>query len=177
MSASASGPVPERRVFFALWPGASQRARLEKIIRPELDRIRGNAGLRANWHLTVVFIGNVAAETVGDLLAASAQIAVEPFELRLDRLSYWRRPRIACLEASRTPAALARLVEEINEAVEHLGLAAEKRRYRPHLTIARKARSFRSRPLAQPLDLRWQHFELLESRASAEGVRYRPVKQ
>jgi 2'-5' RNA ligase len=54
-------------------------------------------------------------------------------------------------------------------------VAPEDRLYRPHITVARRARAFDTVPLTRPVDLEWQDFNLVESVAGPSGVLYRPL--
>ena len=101
--------MAERRLFFALWPDDRQRDTLRNTISPAARTVEGNAVPRGNWHVTLVFIGNFPEERVGELLSAAATVTVEPFRLRFDRVCYWQRPKIACLQAMSVPSELADL--------------------------------------------------------------------
>ena len=104
-------------------------------------------------------------------------IRTEPFRLRFDRLCFWQRPRIACLQAMSVPPPLAALVVDLNGVLERFGVAPESGSYRPHITAVRRARSFEPIVLARPLELNWSGFELVESVSGREGVQYHPLKQ
>lgn len=169
--------MANKRLFFALWPTEQQRVTMLDAIGPVQSGLGGRPNPRDNWHITLVFLGSVDEQLIPALCQATAGIPVRPFGLCLDRVSYWGRPKIACLEASHTPGELSGLVAAINSAIAQLGFEAEERRFRPHLTIARKVRPFKSRPLAQALELQWTDFELVESISVPGGVQYHPVKQ
>jgi len=169
--------VEERRLFFALWPDERQREKLRNTLSPLVRQIEGRAVPRSNWHVTLVFVGSVPAERVGELMQAADTVTPEPFRLRFDRLAYWQRARIACLEAVTVPPSLAQLVAGLNAVTAGLGIEAEAHRFRPHVTAVRAARPFDSMPLARPLVLSWSGFELVESIPVPDGVEYRPLKQ
>jgi 2'-5' RNA ligase len=169
--------VAERRLFFALWPDDEQRQSLGAVIPLALRSVDGVPAKSSNWHVTLVFLGNVDERRIPAVRDAVAGIRVDPFGLCLDQLSYWRQPKIACLEASDTPAELISLVRRLQDALKGLAFSPEARRYRPHVTIARKVRPFSPGPLAQPLALGWSGFELVESISGKRGVEYRPMKQ
>ncbi|MEK7323021.1 MAG: 2'-5' RNA ligase family protein [Pseudomonadota bacterium] len=48
----------------------------------------------ANFHITLVFVGAVAAEARQALEDAAARIAARSFVLTLDHFGYWRKPQI-----------------------------------------------------------------------------------
>lgn len=169
--------MSEQRLFFALWPDDRQLERLRDTMSPLARQVEGRAVPRTNWHVTLKFVGNFPSDRVAALQAATADIQVEEFRLRFDRLAFWQRPRIACLQSMMVPAELESLVTQLNAACEPFGIEPESGRYRPHVTAVRAARAFESIMLARPLELSFTGFELVESVSSTEGVRYRPLKQ
>ncbi|MDH5500023.1 MAG: RNA 2',3'-cyclic phosphodiesterase [Gammaproteobacteria bacterium] len=166
-----------RRLFFALWLTDRQRESLRDIVQPVLSSIEGDFVDRRNWHVTLVFIGDFPGHKVAQLQASVADIAVDPFRLRFDRATFWARPKIACLETAIIPDELGRLVGQIREAVEPFGISDEEHSYRPHITIARRARSFATQRLARAVELQCSDFALVESVSVQGGVQYHPLKQ
>jgi len=169
--------MTDKRLFFALWPDDRQRERLRDTMSPVARQVEGNAVYRGNWHVTLVFVGNFPEMRVAELQAATADIAVEPFRLRFDRLAYWQRPRIACLQAMSVPPPLEALVADLNRALAPFDLEPETGHYRPHVTAVRRARAFEPIVLARPLELNFESFELVESVSTRDGVQYHPLKQ
>jgi len=110
-------------------------------------------------------------------MAAAAAIKAEPFRLRFDRLTFWQRPRIACLQAMSVPPPLQKLVGDLNELLSGFNVELKMEAYRPHITAVRKARTFEPIILARPLELQWSGFELIESVSLPGGVQYCPLKQ
>ena len=166
-----------RRLFFALWPDDRQRDRLREQIGPLAKLVEGRAVHRGNWHVTTVFIGAFPEAGLPELQARAAQIAVEPFRLRFDRVEYWPRPRVASLVAAVVPPELQQLVDAHNSLLADFGVKVEDRSYRPHITLLRRARPFETQRLAQPAVFEWSSCELVESVSQPGGVRYRPLKQ
>ena len=166
-----------KRLFFALWPDARQRERLRDQVAAYAKTVEGRMMHRANWHVTLAFIGESPAGQVPDLLARAAEIAVEPFRLRFDRIEYWARPRIACLVPSTVPGELEALHHALNSVLVDLGHEPEQHAYRPHVTLVRAARAFTTERLAQPVTFDFDSFELVESISDRGDVRYLPLKQ
>jgi 2'-5' RNA ligase len=167
----------ERRLFFALWLTDRQRETLRDTVRPVLSGIEGDFVDRRNWHVTLVFIGQFPDARLAALRESVASIAVEPFRLRFDRASYWARPKIACLETAVVPDELQRLVGRIREVTGPFGIGPEELSYRPHITIARRVRTFPTARLARPFELPCTDFALVESVSMPGGVQYHPLKQ
>ncbi len=166
-----------KRIFFALWPDDRQRDRLRDHISPLAKLVEGQAVYRGNWHVTTAFIGNFPEAEIPELLARAAQIPVEPFRLRFDRVEFWPRPKVASLVAPTVPPELQRLVDAQNSLLTDFGVMVEDRTYRPHITVVRRARPFETQRVAQPAVIEWSSFELVESISQPGGATYRPLKQ
>lgn len=168
--------MSNKRVFFALWPDDRQRDRLRNAISPFARQIEGTAVYRGNWHVTLAFIGAFPEARIPTLLEAAAAVRVLPFRLRFDRVEYWPRPKLAVLLAQAVPTELEALVAALGVVLADAGVATDDRLFRPHITFARRARSFEAERLAQPIDTEWDRFELLESLPEPGGSSYRPLK-
>ncbi len=169
--------MSSRRLFFALWPSEQQRERLHDAIGPVVRLVDGSPAHRGNWHVTLVFIGKFSECLIPELQAEAATIAVEPFRLCFDRLEFWKGPKVACLLARTGPPELECLVTTLNKMVAGFGVSIDKRRYRPHMTVVRGARSFERQRLAQAVVTEWSDFELIDSISQPGGPTYRPLKQ
>lgn len=167
--------MADRRLFFALWPSDRQRELLRDALRPVLTSVEGKRVERRNWHVTVVYIGDFPEEQLPFLQAAAAEIEYEPVRLRFDRLAFWPRAKVACLLPLTTPPPLESLVGSLRSALEAFDCRLEDRVYRPHITVARRARAFQNLPLTRPIDLEWPSFTLVESVSSQTGAIYRPI--
>lgn len=167
--------MADRRLFFALWPSDRQREQLRDTLRPVLTTVEGTHVDRRNWHVTVVFIGDFPEEQIPFLEAAAGEVAFETVRLRFDRLEFWPRPKVACLLPLTTPPPLEALVGSLRTALEAFNCTLEDRVYRPHITVARRARGFEKKKLTRPIDLEWSSFALVESVSSQTGAIYRPI--
>ncbi|MDX1405637.1 MAG: RNA 2',3'-cyclic phosphodiesterase [Woeseiaceae bacterium] len=169
--------MAEKTLFYALWPSERQREVMRDIINPAVSEVEGVAVDRRNWHITLVYIGVFDEDNIPALQAAASNIAPFDFRLRFDRISFWQRPKIASMNPRNTPAELTALVKSLEDILKPFGFVPNERVYRPHITVARRARSFTEVPLARPLDLEWSSFELVESVPTTRGVQYHPIKQ
>lgn len=164
-------------LFFALWPDDRQRDQLRNAISPIAKTIEGSAVFRGSWHVTLAYIGDFPEHQIPGLQAAARLLEVEPFRLRFDCAEFWPRPKAAVLAALTVPPELDRLVGSLHGLLTSVGVAADSRRYRPHITIVKRARSFETQRLAQPAMTEWSGFELVESIPAPGGSTYRPLKQ
>lgn len=167
--------MADRRLFFALWPSDRQRDVLRNALRPVLTSVEGTAVDRRNWHVTLVFIGSFPEAQLPFLEAAAGEVACEPMRLRFDRLAYWPRPKVACLLPLTVPPALEALAGSLESLLKPFGREPEERIYRPHITVARRVRTFDNVQLTSPVDLEWSGFSLVESQTLPTGAVYQPI--
>lgn len=153
-----------RRVFFALWPEAPVAAAIDTRIAA-LEPGGRPVG-RTRLHLTLAFHGACDNARIAKLQARAARLSVPRFELVLDRAGCFRRAGVVWLGASRPPAALARLARELADD------AVDSPAFRPHITIARKARPFRPTSIA-PIPWFVDRFSLVESGSHGAPGAYR----
>lgn len=166
-----------RRLFFALWPNHRQRERMRDFVGPAVREIEGRAVDRRNWHVTLAWIGNFPERLIPALQNAAAEIVVEPFRLRFDKVEFWPRPKVAAMVTPNVPQELQMLVQALNGVLLKAGIVVEERTYRPHVTVIRNARAFEPLRLAQSAEIEWSSFELIESVSQPGGAVYRPVDQ
>lgn len=100
----------------------------------------GNFTVRENLHLTLSFLGETAPERLNDVRDAMEAVTVPPFRLRIGGIGNFRREGgdiyWAGIERS---GALLRLHEELDAALVRQGFPVERREFRPHLTLVRRA--------------------------------------
>lgn len=123
------------RAFVAIAPPDDVAAAL---IAAQAGLPAGRAVERAALHLTLAFLGEHPEPLVEDVHYALAAIRHPAFELRLAGLGLLgeARSQVLCAEVEATPG-LSRLREKVTQAAREGGLAIERRRYRPHVTLAR----------------------------------------
>lgn len=153
--------APTHRLFLALWPEDT----LRRAIAEHRDRCRWPQGAApvadARLHLTLHFIGNVAAARL-DELAQSLRVPFAPFDLLLDRCAAWPHG-VAVLEPSQSPGELLALHAALGDALGRLRLPVEQRRYRAHVTLARNAAGARLDGAGTALRWRVRTYALVRS--------------
>jgi RNA 2',3'-cyclic 3'-phosphodiesterase len=141
-----------QRLFVGIELPETVRAAVDKaraLLQPELKSAKWVR--RENLHLTVKFLGYRPEETIGETEAAlrAAVSGFRAFAVTVTDFGAFpspKRARILWLGVSPDPK-LQRLYEEIDRALERLGLELEKRAFKPHITVARIKRP-------QPINLR-----------------------
>ena len=108
-----------------------------------------------NIHLTIVFLGSVDEDTVGDI-KEKVNVAVKRFSPVKTRLSsvgafpHWRKPRVIWIGLNGNIERLSHLRNALQEELKVLGFIPEKRPFRPHLTLGR----FKG-PMKRDEDIQW----------------------
>lgn len=170
------------RLFVGLAISEAVRDALERLtlrLRAKDDGLRWSTP--EQWHVTLVFLGEVEDAGQAQLGGALRGVRERPLTLRMNGLGVFERVGILYAEVEATPELL-RLHEEVELAARDAGLAVESRPYRAHITLAR-SRNREGRKtvermrgmLAQlHLNASWSatEFLLYESRLSPGGSRY-----
>lgn len=143
--------VRTRRLFFALWPDDTQRDALRSIVLALGPATAGRLVPAGNLHVTLAFLGTVAEERIPSLQDVAAARSCPATELVFDRLAWWPRARLRCLEASTLPDAFVSFVETFHEDLRRAGFKVERRPFRAHITVTRNVPSPPSGPPDQPL--------------------------
>ena len=158
-----------KRLFFALWPDTDIRSEIDGL-NQSIDQ-PGRKLVPENLHITLVFLGNVSDEIAEALQQQAAFISARPFSLTFDEIDYWRRPRVLCMTCQRQPKPLYQLVNALTRMVEAFPVKLDKRAFRAHITLIRKAKS-RPRCDFEPIAIDADSFVLVQSVSTENGVRY-----
>ncbi|SOC07636.1 RNA 2',3'-cyclic phosphodiesterase [Rhodobacter maris] len=139
-----------------------------------------------NLHLTLAFLGDLERPALEAVHEALEVLRFVPFEIALAGLDTYGAPdRVETLVLNARPnPALEALQAKVAQAVRRAGVVLERRRFRPHVTIARFGKSFGPGAAAKLGALmqargdvvlpgwRVERFALLASHLSREGARY-----
>jgi 2'-5' RNA ligase len=155
------------RLFFALWPDQTLRARIaEAAIALRLDR-SARPVQAENYHLTLAFVGEVAASQLSALQQAAQRQRTVACDIRLDAYDFWPDAQVAVAVARQPPSALTALAAQLHR---ELGLPHPPS-YRMHVTLARKVTQAPVPQAMSPLDWRVRSFSLIRSdRDAARSV-------
>ena len=174
------------RLFVGLAVSEGVREALERLtlrLRAKDDGLRWSTP--DQWHVTLVFLGEVDDEKRTRLVEELARVRQPRLTLQMERLGVFERVGILYAEVEVTPQLL-RLYEEVAGAVRRVGLEIEDRPYRAHITLARSRnrdgrktierlrRAVDSREQQQRLREPWEagEFLLYESQLSPGGSKY-----
>ncbi|MGH8551495.1 MAG: RNA 2',3'-cyclic phosphodiesterase [Methylococcales bacterium] len=160
-----------KRLFFAIWPQAKVRERLQQSREMYCPR-GGRWTAPENLHVTLVFLGNVAVQLIPSIETAASEIDANAFGLNLDWLRIapgkgmvWLAPRVV-------PPELLELVDALRSSLSGLDFEIEQRAYRPHMTLIRKMPGIFDQREIEPVLWPVRSFALVESRHSRGGSEY-----
>ena len=147
----------EARVFCAIdLPSVTKKRVLDHIarLRALVPEARASWGREQIYHLTLKFLGEIPTEQVHNFQLAISR-AVEgfsPFPVALFGTGVFprpRNPRVLWIGTTDETGGLASLQLRLETESEKEGFSKEKRRFHPHLTLARLRHHEGARKLAQ----------------------------
>lgn len=152
-------------------------ASLAHQLKPQ---VAGRFMKRETYHLTLAFLGEVGEVAVRDAMAAldAACKGRAPVALTPDGLGKFGRPADATLWLGIAPAPeLMALAEAVRAELSARGLAFDEKSFRPHITLARRARLPRGTlpELVFPQPARATRVALFKSTLSQEGATYKEL--
>lgn len=163
-------------LFFALWPDEETRKKLGEVSRQFKDK---NLRLvkNANLHITLAFLGEVSELDQAKLIEKANSIRSGKFSLILDSIGIWEKPGILWIAPEEIPEVLNDLVVQLQSIIKQQGLNIDERPYKPHVTIAKKAKQFIVPK--EKIHIPWsvKSFALVVSRSSGTGVEYHVLQE
>jgi 2'-5' RNA ligase len=153
------------RLFFALWPDEAARQALEALSREVALVTQASPVPAAKIHLTLAFLGEVAADRLPEALGAARQTRGAPFTLALDRVGSFRRARVAWAGTAVAPAPLMELQRALAAHLAARGFSLEAREFAPHVTLARKIARALPAAAMPPIAMRVGELALVRSEA------------
>jgi 2'-5' RNA ligase len=162
------------RLFLALWPDPAVRHQL-RAWRDLWTWPRGATPVHTDkLHMTLHFLGNQPGESLPALLDGLA-VPMSPFRLQLDVAELWHNG-IAVLSPSAVPQELLDLQAALSSALPGVGLVPETRAYKPHVTMARRARGADVPQGGPVIDWAIDHYALVESK-TGDGSGYTVLRE
>lgn len=168
------------RAFVALMPDAASRDALHALPVTRGARRMPSAQL----HMTLAFIGAIERERCDALAAHLPALAAAHAlpSLPVERIAWWPslpRARLIVAELAADAACVA-LNAGLAALLRELGVPADRRPFRPHVTLARLPHDAIGQPAhggapGRPVEVRVEALTLFESRLSQEGVSHRPI--
>lgn len=159
------------RLFLAVNLSPEMKKALTDVQRAMYDRgVRGRYTPAENLHLTLAFIGEYpSADAVMDALT---NVTFTPFELRLDGVGRFGDLWWAGLRES---AALTAVVRRVRRALAEGGIPFDRKRFKPHITLLRKASRDATGIAITPETMTVRAISLMSSRRGRNGMIYTGV--
>jgi 2'-5' RNA ligase len=163
------------RLFFAAMPDPIAREQIAAAsqslsLEPGARRVP-----HENYHMTLAFVGAVAASQLPVMLKVGAAQKERAFSLTFDECEYWPKPGIIVAAARLVPAELQRLWRQLHQELAGYGWALESERLRPHVTLARKVSQPPVLQAMSAFDWRVRDFCLMRSDTSSVRSAYTVV--
>ena len=165
-----------QRLFIALWPGEDVRRAVHAASRGAVEASAGRPVPRANYHLTLVFLGDQPCADLPRIQRAMAAVEPPTGLLRLDSFGTFGKAGVLWLGPEHTPPALVRCVRELRRALRSEGVEWRRgaERFRAHVTLARRIRSEPSVTVPNPVVWHYAGFSLVVSERAR--ARYRVLE-
>lgn len=162
----------QHRLFFALWPSDDLRAQIELNTQAIVAQAGGRPIPAGNFHITLVFIGEVADAQVQAARAAADAVTASPFSLSLGMIESWTGADVLVYSGDYPPPALGVLVDRLRISLLQHQFKLQRQTFKPHVTLARKLP--RKLPKQPASVLQWPvaDFVLVESKTSSDGSEY-----
>lgn len=176
-AARGRAPAPDLRLFIALWPDPATQARLHAA--GARFAALGRRLPARNLHVTLAFLGSVAAVRIEEVLLAMRQARPRACELRLDKFAYFARPRVLGAVPAIEPAELEGYHQRLSAGLASAGFRVERRAFHPHITLLRDAARPAPEQLAlpAPIALVVREIALVRSELSPRGSRYAVISR
>lgn len=164
------------RLFFGLEPD-SESALAITAWRDRQLPLLGRPVPVANLHITLAFLGDISTHRLERLGKTVDQFIEQKRPqgeaLTLNQLGYWPRPGICWLGPQVWPDSLDSLARSLSRLGTVQGSKADRRKYRPHITLVRGCDFPPPAATSEPLfKLEFDHFSLYQSRQGSSGVTY-----
>lgn len=169
------------RTFIALDLPRNFADETAALARALSDHVDGRFMKPESYHLTLAFLGDVDEHDLSLAIAATehaCSMLTDSIELVCSGLGTFGRKNDATLwmGLADTPP-LMQLAKCVREELDTRGVAFDKKAFKPHITLARRARLSRSElpPLPFPRNELTASVTVYKSTLSSEGAAYKPL--
>ena len=161
------------RLFLAIQLNADIKAVLTGVQdKMREGGVRGNYAPEENLHLTVAFIGEYPEPE--DVMDALKTVSFTPFELSLEGIGNFDNLWWAGI---RDNPALEAVVRRTRRALADAQIPFDRKKFRPHITLLRKARTEQGMPVVDTADARMmaEAISLMRSDRGKHGMIYTEI--
>jgi RNA 2',3'-cyclic 3'-phosphodiesterase len=151
------------RLFFALWPDEAAGQALAEVAAALAERTGGRPVPAAKIHLTLAFLGEIAADRAREACQTAAIVRSSGFNMVLDCVGSFRPAQVAWAGCTRVPFELASLHTRLTGELRSRGFTLEERPFAPHVTLARRISNAVPREPMPPLEWKGREMTLVRS--------------
>ncbi len=162
----------QHRLFFALWPSDDLRAQIERNTRAVVAQAGGRPIPAGNFHITLVFIGEVADAQVEAARIAADAVTASPFNLSLGMIESWTGADVLVYSGECPPPALGALVDRLRISLLQHQFKLQRQTFKPHVTLVRRLPRKLPKQPAPVLPWSVSDFVLVESKTSSGNSEY-----
>lgn len=166
--------MSSRRLFLAIWPEEDQIDQLFDL--QGKYSAWGRQVIPENFHITLLFLGQVEDDALQCFIHNVSSITFEPFRISLDQLGYFNKTRIFWVGSANPPAELEMLFKRVRNCAVRCGFSQLTKRYVPHVTLLRNAEVPVTNPNFKPIEWQVHDFHLVESQLDKDGAHYATVQ-
>ena len=167
----------KKRLFFAIWPDAEVVQKIKPHAIKHFANCQGQIVDKNNWHITLAYFGAIDENIQTCLEQQAVKIQSQPFDLNLQSLGFWKKPKVAWLAPQIIPDTLKQLAFDIQQNLIPCGYEPETRDYQPHVTLVKKAQQPPLTNEIQPIHRQVDEFCLIESKTFPTGAEYQVIKR
>jgi len=161
----------KHRVFFAILPSPDVLGDIATI--QQKHQINGaHYTPLEKVHITLLFLGSLNAKTVVTVKEHAAKVQVKKFNISFDKTGIFKKTQILWLGTSKINTEISNLHDDLYQQIKRHGVSLEKRKFKPHITLARKFVSNHFTNPPEPINFSVTHFYLMESIPIQGGVKY-----
>ncbi|WMS89161.1 RNA 2',3'-cyclic phosphodiesterase [Pleionea litopenaei] len=129
-----------------------------------------------NLHLTLLFLGSIKNHQVYDIIDNVELPEIPTFDISVQKTGYFPKQEILFCEISEGEQEVMHISRVLSNSMQQLKSHREKKRFVPHITLARDAKPPVDFPITPTLSTRIDRFCLMESIQVKSGMHYETVE-
>lgn len=164
------------RLFYALWPDDTTRIQLAQRRNDVVRLSGGRPSTPDSLHMTLVYIGEVPDTRFDEVCAIGDRMVHAGFDYPVDTTACFDSAKVGWLGAAEPPLGLFSLQMHLRIAINSAGFTIDKRRFRPHITVARDIEQPFDAIAIEPVMWRANSFSLVHSMIADDGVHHEVLR-
>jgi len=169
----------KQRAFFAIVPDETVRKHLlslQKQLKKKFPSEKVRWITPENLHLTLKFLGPIDHSQLSCVINRAKDLQIPSIKLYFDQLGMFRKSGICWLGCQNDAQALIELQHVLAKKTSECGLIPEKRKFSPHITLARKFNASLVGVKTQTIEWPVTNIQLMVSKQTNEGVYYQTLE-